>query len=142
MRCKTLCSKPGCADTIPCPAHARVVEAWPSRPNRLPSHKRYPPNWASLRRVVLLEEPCCRVCGDTGQPTVDHIDNTLPEPMRNSRENLQRLCRKHNTRKSVAEAIKSRANGKAKSQSNRSDPIGRTGYTFSSRQRQIGRAHV
>jgi len=57
---------------------------------RLSGHR-----WVRLRRLILLEEPLCRICKAQGKVTAaDEIDHilSLSAGGKNNRENLQPLC--------------------------------------------------
>ncbi|MEA3042988.1 MAG: 5-methylcytosine-specific restriction enzyme [Sphingomonadales bacterium] len=58
------------------------------------------------RRRILAEEPLCRRCLANGltvaSQEVDHVDEDLPDPLWDARENKQALCSECNRRKMVA----------------------------------------
>ena len=61
--------------------------------------------WATLRRVVLDQQPLCNVCKVQGYMVlareVDHIDD---DASNNLRSNLQGLCSMHHSQKARADA--------------------------------------
>lgn len=58
------------------------------------------------RRRILAEEPLCRICLAHGfaraSEEVDHIDEDLPDPLWDARENKQGVCRACNRAKMIA----------------------------------------
>ncbi|HTK42083.1 MAG TPA: HNH endonuclease signature motif containing protein [Gemmatimonadales bacterium] len=86
------CVAPGCRNLVlkgRCAVCRRAYAA--QRGN--PSAKGYDHAWLAIRAAVLLEEPCCRVCGTEQAPA--HVDHILPlsKGGTHDRGNLQRLCR-------------------------------------------------
>jgi 5-methylcytosine-specific restriction protein A len=67
----------------------------------------YDSTWERVRRLVLQEEPLCRLCKAEGliEPAteVDHIVPMANGGARLDRANLQPLCRKHHSRKTATE---------------------------------------
>lgn len=103
------CSSPGCGVKVPkgrCAAHAR--QRWATRPSFT---ARYGTGWSTSRRQVLAEEPQCRHCGSTDQPTVDHA-TPISQGGTHDRSNLQRLCAKCQDSKARAEAWQTRRAGR------------------------------
>lgn len=79
-----------------------------THPKRLSSHARgYGHRWQRLRKIILTEEPLCRMCkaqGRTREATV--VDHITPkrDGGTDERENLQALCFTcHNSTKHSAE---------------------------------------
>lgn len=106
------CAHPGCPalvrDTPRCEAHARP--AWAHSASR--QARGYDADHDRLRRQVLSEEPCCRSCGSTEQPTLDHVV-PLSQGGATTRENAQRLCRRCQQRKASREGAAAREKGAA-----------------------------
>ncbi len=69
------------------------MSGWKQNAGRTATERGYDPEWRRLRRVVLLEEPTCRNCGEIATE-VDHIKPVAQRPdMRLVRANLQALCK-------------------------------------------------
>ena len=65
------------------------------------------------RRRILAEEPLCRPCLAAGRHTkseeVDHIDESLPDPLWDARENKQGICKPCHKAKTAEQAAAARA---------------------------------
>lgn len=89
------CPRPGCAHMQPCPDHPKGethAEVSAARPwSRLYDTQR----WRRLSTRVRMEEPVCRSCKGTPQPT-RHTDHITPHRgdvgLFYDRGNLQALC--------------------------------------------------
>jgi 5-methylcytosine-specific restriction enzyme A len=64
------------------------------------------------RRQILAEEPLCRPCLADGRVTasaeVDHIDEDLPDPLWDARENKQGICKPCHRAKTAASSTAAR----------------------------------
>jgi 5-methylcytosine-specific restriction enzyme A len=78
----------GCPHFQPCPVHSR--KPWADRQSISRQRRGYDAKHDKLRRLVLLQEPICRLCG---RPSVicDHVV-ALAFGGRTVRANLQALC--------------------------------------------------
>jgi hypothetical protein len=92
-RVRALCPQPRCPNLQPCPIHSRDL-----RPNS--NTRGYDFAWQKLRAQVLAEEPLCRICKSPATD-VDHIRPIAEGGPRLSRANLQPLCHKHHSAKTM-----------------------------------------
>lgn len=64
------------------------------------------------RRRILAEEPLCRPCFAQGRATaseeVDHIDESLPDPLWDARANKQGICKPCHKAKTARQAAAAR----------------------------------
>ena len=64
------------------------------------------------RHSILAEEPLCRPCLDAGRTTqseeVDHIDESLPDPLWDARANKQGICKPCHKTKTAKQAAAAR----------------------------------
>lgn len=84
------------------PAGAPSTKAW-ARPGKNAHRRKRGRAGVTERRRILAEEPLCRICLAnnlvTAATEVDHIDEDLPDPLWDGRENKQGLCRPCNLAK-------------------------------------------
>jgi 5-methylcytosine-specific restriction enzyme A len=80
------------------------VSGWSTTTSR--AERGYGAEWAKIRRVVLEEEPTCRLCG---QQATD-VDHVIPKARGGTdrRSNLRALCRRCHKRKSSSEGGQAR----------------------------------
>jgi len=105
FRAPHLCNYPGCKTPTQhrfCELHQKLYWATDNKARKNDHH--YVSSWGKLSRMILSEEPLCRMCkaeNITKQAEcVDHIDG---DSMNNNRENLQPLCWSHHSAKTVLE---------------------------------------
>jgi len=109
---KIFCSHAGCSNIAldgcrVCEKHGGKT-AMPDgvSKKKLSAHKRgYGIVWRRLRKMVLAEEPFCKVCETNPSEEVDHI---LPKFKggTNERENLQGICKECHLKKTIEDAGK------------------------------------
>jgi 5-methylcytosine-specific restriction enzyme A len=95
------CLEPGCPRLTRtgsrCSKHQ--VSGWSLTAS--PAERGYGSEWVKIRRVVLEEEPTCRLCGEPATD-VDHII-AKAHGGTDRRSNLRALCRRCHQRKSSSE---------------------------------------
>lgn len=109
----TPCAQPGCPALSHerfCNTHGDLAQnEWQKRYDETrpsASNRGYGWRWQKLRRIVLAEEPICRVADCTqASEEVDHI-LPLSRGGTNRRENLQGLCKSHHSKKTQREMRK------------------------------------
>src|SRR5437867_1584764 len=71
------------------------------------SERGYGSEWARIRRVVLSEEPSCRLCG---QPATD-VDHIVSKANGGTdrRSNLRSLCRRDHQKRTASQGGRARA---------------------------------
>jgi 5-methylcytosine-specific restriction enzyme A len=97
------CAAPGCHVLVAkgrCAAHRLAYETQ----RRSPSARGYDHAWLSMRARVLREEWSCRIC-EADAKWNDHVDHVVPLARggTNERENLQRLCHRCHSVKTLRE---------------------------------------
>ncbi len=107
----TPCSWPGCPELSPrrfCAEHQRQENRRYAAKRRARGADRvYGGKWRKVRRVVLAEEPLCRICREAGRSTpaadVDHIVPWRRGGALYALENLQPVCRPCHAAKTARE---------------------------------------
>lgn len=104
-RAPHLCNWVGCNKSTQsrfCEEHQKLY--WEKDNENRKNDHHYVSSWARLSKMILSEEPLCRMCKAEGitrlARCVDHIDG---DSMNNDRDNLQPLCWSHHSSKTVLE---------------------------------------
>lgn len=104
------CSTPGCPELTTqgkCEQHRRAEAKRHDNQRGTRKQRGYDETWLRLRRLVLKQEPLCRICLSQGKVVsaaeVDHITPIAKGGARLDMENLQPLCKSCHSRKTVAE---------------------------------------
>lgn len=84
------CTRPGCPHRTPCPVHGLPPFRTERTVGLTRAERGYGSEWTRLRRLVLDEEPTCRLCNNEST-TVDHIV-PLAKGGTHRRSNLRALC--------------------------------------------------
>jgi 5-methylcytosine-specific restriction protein A len=100
------CAEPGCDQLVTkgrCPKHARQQDvSYVRAGKRIYASAR----WRGLRRQVLREQPFCQVLGCFTLATdVDHVVPIRDGGAPFRRANLQALCKKHHSEKTITEVF-------------------------------------
>lgn len=103
------CSKIGCPRLTRggyCEIHKKQIENRYEEERGTSTERGYGVIWKRWRTMIIREEPLCRECLKEGreEPATD-IDHIIPraEGGKDNRENLQPLCHRHHSEKTVKE---------------------------------------
>jgi len=100
---KKACRYPNCRELTNeryCIQHKKQLDKQYNKERGSSTQQGYGVNHRKLRKIILSEEPICRICRKAPSTEMDHIDG---DNTNLSRENLQGACKSCHSRKTAKE---------------------------------------